>query len=402
MAKKQEFERLITEFGKNVDVNCTLPEYPRPQMRRDSYVNLNGEWDYAITPMRLDNPVYSGKILVPFSPESILSGVERILQPGEYLYYKRYFSLPEGFNRGRVLLNFGAVDYEATVYLNDKQVGYHRGGYYPFSLDITDFLKDGDNKLVVKVSDPSDTAPGSRGKQKLKRGGIFYTPQSGIWQTVWLESVPDVYVTAMYLTPDIDSDSLEVRVLTNAPYSSGEAVAYAGDKVMAKGSLINGKCTLKFENYELWSPENPALYDLVVVVNEDVIVSYFGMRKFSVGKDDAGVMRLKLNNKPYFHNGLLDQGYWPDGLYTPPSDEAMIFDIAEMKKLGFNMLRKHIKLEPMRWYYHCDRLGMLVWQDMVNGGMGANTVLNGIVSDKFKFGGFTQAKLSADFTADVA
>ena len=378
MAKKQEFERLITEFGKNVDVNCPLPEYPRPQMRRDSYVNLNGEWDYAITPMRLDNPVYSGKILVPFSPESILSGVERILQPGEYLYYKRYFSLPEGFNRGRVLLNFGAVDYEATVYLNDKQVGYHRGGYYPFSLDITDFLKDGDNKLVVKVSDPSDTAPGSRGKQKLKRGGIFYTPQSGIWQTVWLESVPDVYVTAMYLTPDIDSDSLEVRVLTNAPYSSGEAVAYAGDKVMAKGSLINGKCTLKFENYELWSPENPALYDLVVVVNEDVIVSYFGMRKFSVGKDDAGVMRLKLNNKPYFHNGLLDQGYWPDGLYTPPSDEAMIFDIAEMKKLGFNMLRKHIKLEPMRWYYHCDRLGMLVWQDMVNGGMGANTVLYGI------------------------
>ena len=177
MAKKQEFERLITEFGKNVDVNCPLPEYPRPQMRRDSYVNLNGEWDYAITPMRLDNPVYSGKILVPFSPESILSGVERILQPGEYLYYKRYFSLPEGFNRGRVLLNFGAVDYEATVYLNDKQVGYHRGGYYPFSLDITDFLKDGDNKLVVKVSDPSDTAPGSRGKQKLKRGGIFYTPR---------------------------------------------------------------------------------------------------------------------------------------------------------------------------------------------------------------------------------
>lgn len=378
MARKQVFDKLITEFGKNVDTSCPLPEYPRPQMVRDSFLNLNGEWDYAISPMRLDNPAYKDKILVPFSPESVLSGVEHVLKPDEFLYYRRYFTLPEGFDRGRVLLNFGAVDYEATVYVNDKQVAFHRGGYYPFSADVTDALTAGENKLVVKVSDPTDTRPGSRGKQKLKRGGIFYTPQSGIWQTVWLESVPDVYVTAMYLTPDIDTDSLEVRVRTNEKYSSGRVAALDGGKEIASAELVNGRAVLKLEDYELWSPENPRLYDLKIIVDDDVIASYFGMRKFSVGKDSAGVPRLMLNNKPYFHNGLLDQGYWPDGLYTPPTDEAMIFDIVKMKELGFNMLRKHIKLEPMRWYYHCDRLGMLVWQDMVNGGMGANTPLNAI------------------------
>ena len=378
MARKQIFDRLITEFGKNTDVNCPLPEYPRPQMVRDSYINLNGEWDYAITPMRVDNPQYGGKILVPFSPECILSGVEHILQPDEFFYYKRYFTLPDGFNKGRVLLNFGAVDYEAEIILNDRSLMKHRGGYYPFSVDVTAALRKGENKLVVKVSDPSDTAPGSHGKQKLKRGGIFYTPQSGIWQTVWLESVPEKYVAALYLTPDIDSDSLEVRAQSNEGALSGTVTAFDGEKAVAEAELKDGKAVLKLSGYELWSPENPKLYSLKIRAGEDSIDSYFGMRKFSVGKDVRGIPRLMLNNKPYFHNGLLDQGYWPDGLYTPPSDEAMIFDISEMKALGFNMLRKHIKLEPMRWYYHCDRLGMIVWQDMVNGGMGANTALNGI------------------------
>ena len=378
MARKQVFDRLITEFGKNIDVACPLPEYPRPQMVRDSYINLNGEWDYAITPMKVDNPQYSGKILVPFSPEAVLSGVEHILQPDEFFYYKRYFTLPEGFNRGRVLLNFGAVDYECEVILNDISLMKHRGGYYPFTVDITGALRPGENKLVVKVFDPSDTAPGSHGKQKLKRGGIFYTPQSGIWQTVWLESVPEKYVTALYLTPDIDRDALEIRVQSNEGAAEGKVAAYDGEKLIAEGEIKDGSAVLNLKDYELWSPENPKLYSLKIVVGEDETHSYFGMRKFSVGKDARGIPRMMLNNKPYFHNGLLDQGYWPDGLYTPPSDEAMIFDIAEMKALGFNMLRKHIKLEPMRWYYHCDRLGMLVWQDMVNGGMGANTVLNGI------------------------
>ena len=308
----------------------------------------------------------------------MLSGVRRVLQPDEFLYYRRYFTLPENFNRGKVLLNFGAVDYEATVFVNDIEVVSHRGGYYPFCADVTAALKDGENKLVVKVSDPSDTKPGSRGKQKLKRGGIFYTPQSGIWQTVWLESVPDVYVEQLFLTPDIDRCTLDVRVVTNKAYESGQVFALDGKEIMAKGKLENGNCVLQFKSFQLWSPENPKLYDLHIAVDDDDVISYFGMRKFSVGTDAAGVPRLMLNNAPYFHNGLLDQGYWPDGLYTPPGDEAMIFDISETKKLGFNMLRKHIKIEPMRWYYHCDRLGMLVWQDMVNGGMGANTVLNGI------------------------
>ena len=378
MARKQVFDRLITEFGKNIDVACPLPEYPRPQMVRDSYINLNGEWDYAITPMKVDNPQYSGKILVPFSPEAVLSGVEHILQPDEFFYYKRYFTLPEGFNRGRVLLNFGAVDYECEVILNDISLMKHRGGYYPFTVDITAALRPGENKLVVKVFDPSDTAPGSHGKQKLKRGGIFYTPQSGIWQTVWLESVPEKYVTALYLTPDIDRDTLEIRVQSNEGAAEGKVAAYDGEKLIAEGEIKDGSAVLNLKDYELWSPENPKLYSLKIVVGEDETDSYFGMRKFSVGKDARGIPRMMLNNKPYFHNGLLDQGYWPDGLYTPPSDEAMIFDIAEMKALGFNMLRKHIKLEPMRWYYHCDRLGMLVWQDMVNGGMGANRIVGAV------------------------
>ncbi len=374
---KQDFDRLVTRFGKNINTDCPLSEYPRPQMTRDSYICLNGQWDYAIQDKNVPLADYQGKITVPFSPECILSGVERIVMPTDVLYYRRTFDLPQGFNKGRVLINFDAIDYAATVYLNGIKVKHHLGGYFPFSVDITSALQDGTNELTLTVTDPSDTMPQSRGKQKLKRGGIFYTPQSGIWQTVWLESVPETYISALTLTPNIDEGTLNVKV-ESAGAANGKAVAYDGDNVVAEADLVDGECNLKIANAKLWSPENPFLYDLKVTYGDDEVGSYFGMRKFSVGKDANGIPRMMLNNKPYFHNGLLDQGYWSDGLYTPPSDEAMIYDVQICKEMGFNMLRKHIKIEPLRWYYHCDRLGMLVWQDMISGGMGANTPLNGV------------------------
>ncbi len=373
---KQQLVNLLTPFGEKLDRSCPLPEYPRPQMVRDSYVNLNGEWDYAILDKKETLKDYQGKILVPFSPECLLSGVEKVVMPSDVLYYKRTFTLPEGFNVGRVLLHFGAVDYIAKVMVNGKEVITHVGGYFPFYADITEVLVEGENEITLEVTDPSDTYGQARGKQKIKRGGIFYTPQSGIWQTVWMESVPSVYVDSLMITPDIDSDSLKVKVVANE-LRGGRVVAKDGEALIGEAELVNGEATLKLSGYELWSPENPKLYDLEVVYGEDKVASYFGMRKYSVGKDANGKPRIMLNNKPYFHNGLLDQGYWSDGMYTPPSDEAMIYDVETTKKMGFNMLRKHIKIEPLRWYYHCDRLGILVWQDFINGGMGANKLFNG-------------------------
>lgn len=373
---KQQFDKLLTPFGEKLDKSCPLPEYPRPQMVRNSYLNLNGEWDYAILNKNEALKEYQGKILVPFSPECILSGVEKVVMPSDVLYYKRTFTLPEGFNVGKVLLHFDAVDYICKVMVNGKEVITHVGGYFPFYADVTDALVEGENILTLEVTDPSDTYGQARGKQKIKRGGIFYTPQSGIWQTVWMESVPTNFIDSLMITPDIDSDTLKVKVI-GVGEGEGEVVAKDGDKVMAKGTLVNGEAVLKLENYEYWSPENPRLYDLEVSYGEDKVDSYFGMRKYSVGKDENGKPRIMLNNKPYFHNGLLDQGYWSDGMYTPPSDEAMIYDVEITKKMGFNMLRKHIKIEPLRWYYHCDRLGILVWQDFINGGMGANKLFNG-------------------------
>ncbi|MFA5449027.1 MAG: glycoside hydrolase family 2 TIM barrel-domain containing protein, partial [Clostridia bacterium] len=239
---------------------------------------------------------------------------------------------------------------------------------------ITDYLKDGENTLSVTVTDPSDTGNQSKGKQKLKRGGIFYTPQSGIWQTVWLESVAKEYIKSIKITPDIDSNSVHIAV---SGIESGEITIFDGDKLMLKTAFSGGKASIPFADYTLWSPEQPKLYDMQVTAGEDTVKSYFGMRKFGLMLDTSGYMRLALNNQPYFHNGLLDQGYFSDGLYTPPSDEAMVFDIQTTKDMGFNMLRKHIKIEPLRWYYHCDRLGVLVWQDMINGGDGANNLLLG-------------------------
>ncbi len=357
---------LITIWGEKLDKNNVLPEYPRPQFQRDSYINLNGVWQYAILPVNDTLTDYDGEIIVPFSPESVLSGVSRTLKPNEKLYYRRTFTIPNDFNKGRVLLNFGAVDYSAEVFINGIFVGRHSGGYLPFSIDITNSLSGGENELRVEVLDPSDTGKQATGKQRLKNGGIWYTPISGIWQTVWLESVPDKYAVSLRITPDIASDSVNFA-LKSVGNLSGEIIIYDQGKELTRGTITDN-LTLKLSSYELWCPENPKLYDVVLNYGKDSIKSYFGMRSFSVQKDEIGFNRLCLNGKPYFQNGLLDQGYWSDGLYTPPSDDAMIYDIQTMKNMGFNMLRKHIKIEPLRWYYHCDRLGMLVWQDMVSGG----------------------------------
>ena len=375
------FDKLLTPFGEKLNADCPLPEYPRPQMVRDSYICLNGRWDYAILNKNQTLKEYQGKIVVPFSPEAILSGVEKIVMPDDVLYYKRSFELPEGFYKDgeRVLLHFGAVDYIATVAVNGKELTTHVGGYFPFNVDITDALVAGENELTVVVTDPSDTHWQSHGKQKIKRGGIFYTPQSGIWQTVWMEAVPADYISALYLTPDIDQNTLTVKASIEGATKDGKVEVIDNGAVIASGELKDGECVIALEDYKLWSPENPYLYDLKITMGDDEVASYFGMRKYSVGKDANGKPRIMLNNEPYFHNGLLDQGYWSDGLYTPPSEEAIIFDIKTTKEMGFNMLRKHIKIEPMRWYYHCDRLGVLVWQDMINGGMGANKPLNGLI-----------------------
>lgn len=356
-----------TPWGESLDPNQILQEYPRPQMRRDSYLNLNGRWEYAITPGDEQPETYDGTILVPFSPESELSGVNRTLHARETLWYRRTLSLPEGFapDGFHVLLHFGAVDQEATVYLNGKQVAYHMGGFTAFTADITAALQSS-NILTVRVKDDTDGSWHSRGKQKTKRGGIWYTPQSGIWQTVWLEAVPEKHIAGLWMTPSFLQGTLTLTVRSAADHET--ATVTVGDATFSLPA--NTPTALPIPNPHPWTPEDPFLYDFTVTLGEDRIESYFGLRDTCVQKDADGVRRLFLNGKPYFHNGLLDQGYWPDGLLTPPSDEAMVFDIQTAKDMGFNLLRKHIKVEPPRWYYHCDRLGMLVWQDMVNGAAG--------------------------------
>ena len=345
-----------------IDPNSVLPEYPRPQMERDSYLNLNGRWEYAITETDDMPEQFDGDILVPFSPESELSGVGRTLLPNQTLWYRQTVQLPDGFNRGRVLLHFGAVDQEATVFFNDVKVCSHVGGYMPFTADVTDCLRY-KNILIVRVHDATNTSWQSRGKQTLSPGGIWYTAQSGIWQTVWMESVPRDYISGLRITPMFDESAVELIVISDGKHQCHAQTTGADITFMSNESV-----RLPVSDFIAWSPENPYLYDLLVTMGEDSVKSYFGMRKFSVETDEQGTKRLFLNNRPYFHTGLLDQGYYCDGLYTAPTDEAMAFDIKVAKSMGFNMLRKHIKIEPLRYYYHCDRLGMLVWQDMVNGG----------------------------------
>ena len=355
---------LMTPWGEHLDENCILTEYPRPQMRRNSYLNLNGRWEYAITDSDESPRHWDGTILVPFSPESALSGVGRSLQPGQTLWYRREVILPQGFipADGRLLLHFGAVDQEAAVYWNGRLLGRHMGGYNAFTLDATDALGPR-NSLVVRVHDDTDASFHSRGKQKTRRGGIWYTPQSGIWQTVWMEAVPRHYIESLRIVPLFDQSAVEVMVRCSQPLQC-EATVDGRTVPFTSGEPAR----IPMPDFRAWSPEDPYLYDLSVTLGEDRVESYFGMRKMEVRADRGGVKRLFLNGEPYFQSGLLDQGYWPDGLYTAPSDEALIYDIQTAKAMGFNLLRKHIKVEPMRWYYHCDRLGMLVWQDMPSGG----------------------------------
>lgn len=352
---------LTTKWGEALDREHPLPEYPRPQLRRESFLNLNGVWQYAVSTLNSEPEEYDGDIVVPFPLESELSGVGRVLQPGEYLWYRREFTLPEDFNVGRVLLHFGAVDQCARVWVNGMDACTHTGGYLPFSADITGLLFEGENTLVVRVTDDTDRSYHTRGKQKLKPGGIWYSPVSGIWQTVWCESVPENYISSLFITPHLEDGSVELLVM-------GEGAVRAVIDGDAYDFEAGTSALLKLREVRAWSPEEPYLYKLELAMGDDRVESYFAMRSVGIGEDRNGVKRLLLNGKPYFQNGLLDQGWWPDGLYTAPSDEAMAFDIAAAKTMGFNMLRKHVKVEPLRWYYHCDRLGMLVWQDMPNGG----------------------------------
>lgn len=360
-----------------------LAEYPRPAMRRDSCEILNGPWQYAITQTAEYPAAWQGSILVPYSPEAPASGVGRTLQPGQWLHYHRLFAPPAG-EGGRVLLHFGAVDYACAVQVNGHLAGGHRGGYWPFTLDITDLLNGtGRNSLWVAVQDPTGHGTQARGKQTLKPGGMFYPAQSGIWQTVWLERVPDNYIQTLTVTPDYDARTVTVRVHTAKPGGAVNlwAMVRAGGVTIAEDwgsdeADQDGEVTLNIpeEHFFPWSPDTPFLYDLTVGTNQgeeaefDTVHSYFALRRWSCAPDAHGVLRFCLNDKPILLNGLLDQGYWPEGLYTPPSDAAVERELSEVKALGFNLLRKHAKIEPQRWYYHCDRLGLIVWQDIVNGG----------------------------------
>lgn len=354
---------LKTRWSEKVE-SVPFNEYPRPQFERDSFFNLNGKWDYAINDGELPER-YDGEILVPFSPESYLSGVERTLSPDKTLWYRRTFALPDGFNKGRVIINFGAVDQICEVFINGVKVGENDGGYYPFSFDVTENIKP-ENEIIVKVVDLTDTSYRETGKQRFARGGIWYTPQSGIWQTVWIESVPEKYVKSVKMTPSYENGEVELEFDKNCE-GIVKVKAYFDGKEVACGE-DNCKITLKIEDKKSWSPEEPNLYDLEIEYGDDKIKSYFALRDVCVQTASDGKKRIFLNGKPYFMHGLLDQGYWSDGLYTPPCEEAFVYDIKVAKDLGFNMLRKHIKIEPMRWYYLCDKMGMLVWQDMISGG----------------------------------
>ena len=360
---------MLTKWGAALDRSCPLPEYPRPQLRRESFYNLNGVWDYAITASGDEPEVWDGEIVVPFSPEAPLSGAARGPAKDEFLHYRRSFTLPDGFRKDRVLLHFGAVDQIAEVFVNGVSAVKHSGGYWPFSADITSLLREGENVLCVTVRDNADDPTFAYGKQRYKRGGMWYTAQSGIWQTVWLESVPEVHIVSLRITPEFDDARVRIELETAGESRAAITCDVRGeDGSFVAGSWAKGGvCVVPLPGFHAWTPDDPYLYALDITCGEDHVESYFAMRKFSYVEHN-GHKVFGLNNVPLFHNGLLDQGYYPDGLLTPPSDEAMVHDIETMKRCGFNMLRKHIKIEPLRWYYHCDRLGMIVWQDMVSGG----------------------------------
>ncbi|MGI5064303.1 glycoside hydrolase family 2 [Treponema denticola] len=373
MRKNKPIKPLLTPWGESLNRDCPLNEYPRPQLVRENWQCLNGRWDYAITETEEVPKTWDGAIIVPFSPESLLSGVGKQLLPGKRLWYRREFVFEKCKDGERLLLHFGAVDQHCSVYINGKKAGSHSGGYWPFYFDISGFLKNGENEVVVSVTDNTDTGDEAYGKQTLNRGEIWYTGQSGIWQTVWAERVPETYIQSVKITPHFKNAEVELELFMcgaeSVPLGANASVKiFDGEKAVAEGLFQNNRALVKMpDGFKSWSPESPFLYDLEIKAGKDSIRSYFGMREFGIIKGKAGPV-LSLNGKPIFHHGLLDQGYWSDGMYTPPSDEAMIWEIKTLKSMGFNMLRKHIKIEPLRWYYHCDKIGMLVWQDFVSGG----------------------------------
>lgn len=396
--------QLTSRWGKEIDPGNILQEYPRPNLVRDSYFNLNGKWECRINESETAD-FYDETIIVPFSPESMLSGVGKIVMPHQRLHYRKKFTLPEGFKKSRVLLHFGAVDQECSVFVNGIRVGGHKGGYLPFHFDITDSLRQGENVLTLSVTDRTEQSPHARGKQKLQKKGkyasLFYTPQSGIWKTVWMESVEKAYIEDVRITPLYDDSSVrfEITVLnacktsgaetSGGKASGGETSGTVRLAVLERGVEIGqAEITvrqekeikkvisqeIKLDGFKPWTPDTPHLYDVIIRYGEDEVRSYFGMRKLSTGRDGKGILRFFLNNKPYFFNGILDQGYWPESLMTAPSDEALVYDIIKLKEMGYNTIRKHVKIEAERFYYHCDRLGMMVWQDMPNGGGEYNMV----------------------------
>jgi hypothetical protein len=366
---------LMTKWGKKVTPENAWKEYPRPQLVRKDWQNLNGLWDYAITAKESHKPEkWDGQILVPFCVESALGGVGKSVSKDQNLWYRRTIDAA-AWKGQRVLLHFGAVDWEATVWVNGKELGTHKGGSDPFSFDVTDALTDGKGELVVRVWDPTDSGAQPRGKQQMKPEGIWYTPVTGIWQTVWMEPVSESRIESVAFTADIERDEVEILVR-----STGPAKTVFVEVKDPQGGLPSGvmgesgkpfRC--KIGGAKFWTPDSPRLYAVRVQLRgaklEDEAASYFAMRTVAAAKDDKGILRMMLNGKPLFQMGPLDQGWWPDGLLTPPSEEAMRYDLEVLKKIGFNMLRKHIKVEPARYYYDCDRMGLLVWQDMPSGGV---------------------------------
>lgn len=370
-------DKLKTAWADEVDPACPLPEYPRPTLVRPEWRNLNGLWDYAILPADAPQPErFDGKILVPYPVESSLSGVQRRLTENEVLWYERRFTVPAGWRQGALLLHFGAVDWEADIYLNGIRVGGHKGGYTAFSIDIAPYLTRGEQTLAVRVTDPTDRGTQPRGKQVTEARTIWYTPVTGIWQTVWLEPVPESRIASLRTTPDIDTKSLTVEAVT-VGVRPGDIVGVTlrdnGRTVATARAAAGEPLLLTLSDMKLWTPDTPVLYDLEATLLRggkpvDRVGSYAAMRKNSTVRGKEGFLRLQLNDRECFQFGPLDQGWWPDGLYTAPTDEALVYDIVKTKELGFNMIRKHVKVEPERWYWHCDRLGILVWQDMPNGG----------------------------------
>ena len=355
---------MLSPWGELLNKENVLPAYPRMNLQRDNYTCLNGIWDYQITNGDMPKAAFWQRILVPFAMGSTLSMVDHVLQPGEALWYRTTFIYPVS-DTDRVILHFEAVDQRCTVYMNGLEVGSHEGGYTPFSFDVTSFTKER-NELMVCVHDDSNLGKYAFGKQRLDHGGMWYTPTAGIWQTVWLESLPEGAVEDLVI--DADYDKQEVRFHLEGTYKQVVISIFEGKKLLHRGVTIKKEYTVPLKNFHPWSPDDPFLYDVFLETEDEVVKSYFGMRKFSKGLDENGILRFMVNGKPIFLNGLLDQGYSVDGLLTYPSEDAMVYEIRKLKSLGFNMLRKHVKQECRRWYYLCDKYGMLVMQDMPNGG----------------------------------